>query len=374
MKLRVLGNVVRNALIKTEILVNRYMKREFIPVDLGIFHIETSSTCNLKCRFCAYEKKSSPKVNMPNEMFFDCVEQATSLGYDRFELTPCTGDVFMDKHVFEKFGFLDAHPNVMSYQFFTNLTVPGSDELKKLADSKKLANLTISIYGHDEESFIAITKSTPQVYQRLISNLETLLALLGHLRFSVAIGFRSTFDVPKNDSSELMALISQFKKAGVAVRPSHGVYNNWGGYISQEDVSGLNIHITSTELSHKSGACVRLFDSIQVMSTGVVNACACRDVDATLKIGDIKEMPLNKIIAIKNAEYMRIINEQQADNFRPVCKSCDFYKSIYHQRSGYRRNNVPTQTLHEFLDNARNKCSTDIVQQHSTERTGAYRP
>jgi MoaA/NifB/PqqE/SkfB family radical SAM enzyme len=349
MRFRVLATIIRNSLIRVEILINRLLKREFIPTD-AVFHIETSSACNLKCRFCAYEKKSSPKVSMPNDLFFDSIGQAITLGYTRFDLTPSTGDVFMDKRVFEKFAWLDARPEVEEYAFFTNLTIPKSDGIVKLVQLKKLAQLTISIYGHDRESFIAITKSTELVYRRLIDNLESLLALKERWNFDVAIGFRSTFGVPQQDASELMKVLRRFEKAGVPVRPSHGVYNNWGGYISQADVAGLDMHITSTQLTYKFGACAKLFDSVQVMATGVVNACACRDVDATLRIGDARTSRLADIMSVKNAEYMRIIDEQQQGKFRQVCQSCDFYKSIYHQRSEYRRNKTATQSVQQFKD------------------------
>jgi MoaA/NifB/PqqE/SkfB family radical SAM enzyme len=350
MRFRVLATIIRNTLIRFEITVNRLLKREFIPAEDAVFHLETSGACNLKCWFCAYEKKASPKVSMPNDLFFDCAGQAIALGYARFDLTPSTGDVFMDKRVFEKFAWLDAHPEVEEYAFFTNLTIPKTDGIAKLVQLKKLRHLTISIYGHDRESFMAITKSTAQVYRRLINNLESLLALKEQWNFDVAIGFRSTFKVPKQDASELMKVLRRFEESGVPVRPSHGIYNNWGGYISQADVSGLDMHITSTELTYKFGACVKLFDSVQVMATGVVNACACRDVDATLRIGDARTSRLADIISIRNAEYMRIIDEQQRGNFRPVCQGCDFYKSIYHQRSEYRRNKVMTQSLRQFKD------------------------
>jgi sulfatase maturation enzyme AslB (radical SAM superfamily) len=347
--LRILGARLKNVLIRPEILVNRLLGREFIPADLGAFNIETSSACNLKCRFCAYEKKQSPAVSMSNEMFFDCVDQAVELGFRRFHLTPCTGDVFMDRHAFEKFAYLDAHPKVSGYHFFTNLTIPTRDQLMRLMGLKKFERLTISVYGHDEQTFVAITKSTPKLYQRLLANLETVLAHLDEWPFKVSIGFRSTFDAESGDASELTRLLRKFETAGVRVQASHGIYNNWGGYIAQEDVTGLNMHITSGTEVYKSGACVKLFDAVQVMATGVVNACSCRDVDATLKIGDVQSMPLAKIISAKNAEYMRIISEQQAGKFRPVCASCDYYRSIYHQPKSFRRGNVPTQPLPELL-------------------------
>lgn len=350
MKLRLVGKIVRNAAIRVEIVLNRMLGREFIPRELGAFSIETSSACNLKCRFCAYEKKTSLRVSMSNELFRDAVEQAIEIGFTRFHLTPTTGDVFMDKHVFDKLAFLDAHPKVVGYHFFTNLTIPGRDQLMQLRHLRKFERLTISVYGHDAESFVAITKADAKIYQRLIANLETVLEHVGQWPFSISIGFRSTFDVPASDASELMTLLTRLRKAGVGIHASHGIYNNWGGYISQADVSDLNIHIMSSDGPHKSGACVKLFDGVQIMATGIVNACSCRDVDATLRIGDLREMPLAKIISATNPEYLRVIEEQQEGKFRPVCKSCDYYRSIYHQPTNYRREGIPVQTLRQFLD------------------------
>lgn len=336
-------------LVRVEIALNRLLGREFIPADLGAFNIETTSACNLKCRFCAYEKKQTAKVSMSNDTFAQVVEQALRLGFDRFHLTPCTGDVFMDRHVFEKLAFLDVHPEVKGYHFFSNLTIPTRDQLMRLMHLKKFDRMTISVYGHDEASFVAITKSSPRIYRRLIANLETVLGHLDRWPFRVSIGHRSSFNAVSADASDLMMLLERFRRAGIPVNASHGMYNNWGGYITQEDVAGLDMQITPADDTVKAGACVKLFDSVQVMATGVVNACACRDVDATLAIGDVESKPLAEIISAGNAEYRKIIEEQQAGRFRPVCASCDFYRSIYHQPKNYRGGKVPTQTIEQYL-------------------------
>lgn len=350
MKARVIENAVRNVFIGLETGVNRALGREFIPVDLGPFNIETSSACNLKCRFCAYEKKTSPKLNMSNETFGSVVEQALAMGFTKFHLTPCTGDVFMDNHLFDKLEFMDAHPQVAGYHFFSNLTIPKPEQLLRLKELKKLERLTISVYGHDEASFVAITKSPARIYHRLLTNMAALLEHQAELRFAINIGFRSTFDVPKHDVGELMAMLTAYRKAGINVHSSHGVYNNWGGSITQADVGDLNLHIATSDSVPKHGACVKIFDAIQVMATGVVNACSCRDVDATLRIGDIGQAPLKDILSADNPLYRQVIQEQQDGNFRPVCENCDYYRSIYHQPSNYRREKVPTQTIVQFMD------------------------
>ena len=342
------GNNLRNLLIRLEIGVNRALGREFVQKDRSMFHIETSSACNLKCRFCAYTKKSTPAVSMAHDPFVHTVLQAVELGYSRFELTPCTGDVFMDRTLMRKLEFLEQHPKVESYEFFTNLTIPKPETVERLADLRKLRHLTVSVYGHDLASFIAITVGTEKLYKRLVANLEALLRVNDRASYELAIGLRSSLTRPKGAATELLALVERFRAAGVEIWLAPGVYNNWGGYITQADVEGLDMHINSTEGAYKYGACERVFTSVQVTASGVVNACACRDVDATLQIGNVNETPLADIVSPDNPRYMAIIEEQQRGEFRPICRSCDFYKSIYHHRSHYRREGIEVIGLDQF--------------------------
>lgn len=348
-KFRLIEKALRNHLIGIEVTMNRLLDRQFIPRNINTFNIEVSSVCNLKCRFCAYEKKTTPRVNMSNAMFAEVLDQAVDLGFSEFHLTPTTGDVFMDKRLLDKLDMLENHPGVGGYHFFTNLTIPSKGQLLQLQRLKKLKRLTVSVYGHDETSFMSITKADSKVYRRLIGNMKTLLEHAEQWPFSITVGFRSTFGVPDDNASELLQLLSAMQSRGIGVHASHGIYNNWGGLIEQSDVADLDMQILPSQGLVKSGACVKLFDAIQVMATGVVNACACRDANATLKIGDVREKPLKQIISANNPEYTRIIEEQQRGLFRPVCQSCDYYRSIYHQPSNFRRHKIPVQSINEYL-------------------------
>ncbi len=128
MSLATLLKSLRNVRNCVELNINQRLGRELIPPRHDIFHIETTGACNLKCRFCAYFKKQAPKVTMSNEFFADCIEQAVELGFHRFNLTPCTGDVYMDKQLYSKLEFLDDHPGVDVYRFYTNFTIPTEEK------------------------------------------------------------------------------------------------------------------------------------------------------------------------------------------------------------------------------------------------------
>jgi hypothetical protein len=76
-----------------------------------------------------------------------------------------------------------------------------------------------------------------------------------------------------------------------------------------------------------------------------------------LRIGDVRTTQLKKIISGDNDAYMRLIQEQQSGKFRPVCNGCDFYRSVYHHTTNYRRNKTLTQNISEYFIKLRNKTN-----------------
>jgi hypothetical protein len=129
-------------------------------------------------------------------------------------------------------------------------------------------------------------------------------------------------------NSDVTRLVSQYQKAGINVKSAHLMYNNWGGYVTQEDVRGLPFHIFGPGSVYKKGACVRLFTSVQIMATGIVNGCSCRDVDATLRLGDLHQQPLRDIISTRNQAYMKLIDEQQRGEFRKYARPATFTRAF----------------------------------------------
>jgi hypothetical protein len=212
---------------------------------------------------------------------------------------------------------------------------------------KKLKFMTISVYGHDCDSFVRIAKSTEKVYARLLANLETLLGIIDKFPGVLHIAIRSTLDMPRKPTTDLLRMIDRFRQAGIKIKHS-ALYHDWGGYITAADTEGLNLAVMDSSKIYKSGACSLLFTGVQIMATGIVHACACVDVDGTLKIGDLSEKPLRDIVSSKNPLYMDFIEEQQRGIFKPVCQSCGFYKSIYHSRKMHKQDGTEIASIDEF--------------------------
>ena len=78
-----------------------------------------------------------------------------------------------------------------------------------------------------------------------------------------------------------------------------------------------------------------------ILANGKVNACACRDVEAELVIGDLKESTLSEIWAGKGIE--EIIQRHEVGDFPDVCRRCTWYISIYNLRKRNTRISTPVQ-------------------------------
>ncbi|PIR00125.1 MAG: hypothetical protein COV66_08485 [Nitrospinae bacterium CG11_big_fil_rev_8_21_14_0_20_45_15] len=330
--------------------VNRKLGKEYIVNSRELLAIDTCSICNLDCRFCAYGKKESLKMEMEDSFFEDLIHQAVELGFDKFCMTPTTGDIFVGKNVLNKLAILENHPKVKSYFFHTNFTLPTESQILSLLDLKKLSELNISWYGHDTQSFIDLTRSTSKVFGRMVDNLKFLLKHWsrekGHPLVNIYLRTLYSFKFSAMDDSELSDIFRELLHSQRIPLHLTTEYNNWGGTVSQADAEGLDIRIDDKPFP-KTGACLLIFFSLQVFADGRVNACSCRDVDGKLVIGDLNQEKLKDILSDRNPVYMKLIENQQKNIFHPVCQSCDFYRSIYRgDVSDYYKK--PVMNLEEF--------------------------
>ncbi len=322
---------------------NYLLKKQYIPDYLSNINIENTSVCNLKCRFCAYDKRDLshvPYTTMSFDFFKDITDQCIDFGYKNFGLTPITGDVFMDKKIIEKFDYLEKIEDLNGFYFYTNFIPLNEIKIEKLFTYKKLTHLGISIYGHDEESFVKFSKGSVNSFKILIRNLEFFYKLLNNKKynFKIEIGHRTSkdFDISKsnNDLSKIIKKINTLEN--VLYDKNHS-FNNWGGIIKSDDVKDLNVKFQK-QLVTKTGSCSLIYSRLAIGANGLVNACACRDANFDLKIGDLKKEKLIDIISLNNDAYKNLIQNQEKNKFHSVCEKCDFYKSIYEK-------SFPTWTL-----------------------------
>jgi MoaA/NifB/PqqE/SkfB family radical SAM enzyme len=311
--------------------VNRKLGRGWVIDPRTLLYIEPSGTCNLGCHFCAYPKKNEGKVSMATDWFKQLIDDAVDLGYCKLNFTPTTGDVFMDKHFLDKLEHVEGLDGIESYSFYTNGILPTEDQFRQVLGLRKLTALTISIYGHDLETFLEMTDSNANSRQRLIRNLSSLLEsghkFGGELRFVVRT--RRHFTGIDKADDEVCRLLVRFRDELGCYVGVNRWFDNWGGLVSQADVVGLDIDVVPEERVPKNGACRLILGANAVRADGRVTACFCRDQDGKLSIGDVNETPLSEILSPNNKQLMKLVEEQERDEFPEICHSCSNYQSIY---------------------------------------------
>lgn len=321
-------------------LVNRALHRESIP-QTNLLFVITSGICNLACRFCHYSKKSEGKEISDDESFARYIEQVGAFGIDHISLTPMTGEAMFDKHFLEKVRIIERSNAIRSFEIFSNFILAKPETIETLCESRKFRSLTISIYGHDAESFGRITQKPSVQYERLVANLEYLNSVRDRWPAPTILGMRhgkrfewSPLAPPSGPESRLQQAIRalcdhpKFQWAG-----NYTNYDSWSGTITEEDVRGLDIDIRRRAAMPKIGACYMIFDEQAIMPDGRVNACACRAIDDSLVIGDLNRQPLNEVLSRRNPAYVDLIDRQQRGAFPEACRTCTWYKSIYYRKT-----------------------------------------
>ncbi len=287
---------------------------------------------------------------MSEDFFRKIINDATDFGYDTFGLTPLTGEVLTDKTFVKKLLFMENHPKVKEYSFCTNFTLADKDIIDFLTTTKKLNTLFISIYGHSKDTFVSFSGSKEEFFRQLLKNLKYLLKKSGDKKFKIDLGIRTEADFDLEQcSNELCQTIKTMRDKYHAIININKTFNNWGGHITNDDIKDLNITINKPLSVYKKGPCSLIFYKNIVLADGRINACACRDVDATMVIGDLKTQSFGEIYSLDNDLYMDLIGKQQKNIFNPVCESCDFYRSILKYHRVYKNHSKRPITFKKFL-------------------------
>ncbi len=279
---------------------SRVRGRTYAPHPRRSIFVETSARCNLACRFCAYDQVG-PGQLMRMDMFRATIREITDMGFDFVYLTPSLGEAFADPTLFDKFDLLEREPNIRGYSFYSNFIMPSVDGVRSLAARPKLHALYISLYGFDEDSFVRTTRKPAKQFQRLQRNLETLLEATSSWIPAEGIYFNvrtvCTNRPFLHQPTPFVDTVQRLMRERGAQLDESGEYDSWAGRITDADVEPLGITLTDGRHLYMHGACTKIFGEIQIKADGAVHACACRDMDGSLRIGQLGASPLAEILS-----------------------------------------------------------------------------
>jgi len=288
-------------------------------------HVEGTNICNARCVFCAYPQMERRKQTMSMDDFRRVVGQYLEMGGRHVSLTPIVGDPFVDKHMFERLDHLMALEQVSGISFYTNAILMTPEKSERLLAYASKLHVHVSWGGFDAETW-----NTIMGVEKFEAARDAVLALLelkertgSKLRFTLALRCPDS-----NRTGELHDRLEADRKRGLVEIAPMGDYDSWAGKVRPEELE--KVGLVPREMPYKRGACELLFTKPVVLADGRVNACACRDVEAELIVGNVNEEPLGQIWA--GARISELIERHERGDYPEVCQRCTYFVSVYNSR------------------------------------------
>ena len=285
-------------------------------------YIEGTNICNARCAFCAYPQMERPKVTMAMEVFRKAIDEYLRLGPAEIDLTPIVGDPFADKYLFERLDDLAARPEVKRFHFYTNAVLIKTEQLDRLMGYGERFWIFCSLGGFDREVYHRVMGIDK--FEEAVSAIRALIE--AKIRTGSPMRINVNLRVPLgSEKGEFWDYLRRRRDEGVITIAGVSAYDNWGGKITESDLRQAGL-VPLPPPVH-DGPCRRLLTGPVILADGRVNACCCRDVEATLIIGDIKEKSLGDILS--GPELKELLVRHEKNDFPEICKTCTKYQSVW---------------------------------------------
>jgi uncharacterized Fe-S cluster-containing radical SAM superfamily protein len=284
--------------------------------------IEGTNLCNARCAFCAYPQMRRPKATMTMELFRDVVDQYLALGEAEVDLTPIAGDPLMDRHLLQRLDYLHSHPARPRFHFYTNAILLTPEKREKLLAYGERFRLFCSLAAFDRESYREVMGVDR--FDEVLGNLRSLIE--AKARTGATIGIQICIRPAQGGArGDFWDFLQRMEGARVVTLETISHFDNWGGLIHEEDLRRSGRLAIPAPL-HR-GPCHRLLTGPVVLADGRVAACCCRDLEASLIIGDARTQTLRDILA--GPRLKGYLARQARGDFPEVCRTCTRYVSLY---------------------------------------------
>jgi sulfatase maturation enzyme AslB (radical SAM superfamily) len=271
----------------------------------------TVMPCQLKCFFClAGNDYEVPRHIFTVEKFKELIDMLLAHGFDQVDLTPVVGDLFQDKGIYEKFAYM--HEKKLFFEYVSNILSLKADKIPEILSYPK-QEFAISIYGWDDESYKAVTKTNH--FKLFLKNLKLIQAVPG-CKENLRIYLRNR-DWPDIPDSEVKTILQDLYARGATLEDAELTNKNWGSRLKY-----------GPEQKNK-GMCNRFLFENGIYPNGDITLCNCWDWDKYFIIGNIYEQTLEEIYDLdKNEKLHTFVKNQIMSKYEGPCLTCnDFYQT-----------------------------------------------
>src|SRR5215471_13904184 len=295
----------------TDYVYNQLKARNFVPKEINV---QISRRCNLNCYMCGWEVWGRNKGNMPMEMFQRVVRQAAEFGIPKLAFTAAQGEPLLNNRAEEYIHMaLDAG---FKTSINTNCTTLGDRNIAMLVKAAKRGKFTVqaSFSGYDKAShedvyvgsrFEDTSRKLATCYRAFLeAGLDKAFTINGIIKDSQQRHKDYLLSIGIDPDCAVMHRPDNF--AGivkVGVPRKGGVYSHWA-------LGELHL-------------CPILAHKLVVYDDGQVSACACRDSENIMNIGNIMEETL--FMMRWGSKFQRFVDAFLARDISglKLCSKCD---------------------------------------------------
>ena len=269
---------------------------------------------------------------MDMDLFKNTIDQYIEMGGKSVGFTPIVGDPMLDKHLFERIDYLENQKNIVDLSFYTNAIALVPKKIDELLKKRRLRiSLSISFGGYDQESYKTVMGV--DMFRVVKKNIMYLLDNYMKLKtenIKLKIDYRYPEEHKGDELSKMLQKCIDLKL--ITSDTLDGVFDTFGGNVDQRKLDTANMDFRIHYGHPKVGPCAVLFWKPLVLADGKVNACAERDLETNLIVGNLNRQTLKEIIYGK--EMKKLMQSFYDRKKMPkVCQNCTVYQSIYNPRS-----------------------------------------
>lgn len=269
---------------------------------------QISRRCNLRCVMCGYEAWQRNSGFMSEDVFNRVVSEMRAAGINRLALTAAQGEPLLAPNALmfisrALIAGLSVHINTNC----TPLTRTKTEQLASLAVGR---NLTIqcSFAGYDQDTYERIYVGAD--FAKTAAKLKMLYRDFEQANQERAITVRGVV-YDKESEAKTRAFIHWL---GI---PHEQIFltepDNFAGLVDNvRNIEGMELY-----------TCPWLEDYVVVYDDGKVSACACRDSEGVMTIGDIMQQSLAEIIDCHARKQMLEAFRCKEISGMPLCSKCD---------------------------------------------------
>ncbi len=296
--------------------------------------IENSSMCNASCIYCPRDKMTRLQVIMPNNKFYDLVNQAGALGAETISIFGY-GEPLMDDRVVSKVLYCK-NRNLDTF-ITTNVSLLDNDMAHKLLNAD-LDHIRFSIHGIFKPDYEKVHCGLD--YLDVFRNIMGFIELNNRKTLNKCKVSITCIPHPRADIETYINFWEPLCDWLELWKP-----HNWA--------NGKKFRPTTT---NRKTTCGRPHSGpIQINADGKMMVC-CMDTDATLTVGDTTQESIEDIIKGDRFNAIRRKHEN-GDLSGLICETCDQLNIgednplLYSNRDPGKKLNITSSTKFELGDN-----------------------